>query len=639
MKDPMLFVLANLKGSRVEVLLNSGDRYTGIFHAFVSDSMGISLRMARKANAQPSDMPLERLDLRMSDFSQIVAHDVALGGGQVRTAGGFQTDSQISGHGYVERELTAWQPSGDDLTFGALGQGQGGKHQAKWDQFQANQELYGVKDSWDENLYTTKLDSKKFTAEQRAHAAKMAREIERKESGNMHMQEERNQVMSADFADMDEEDRYGAVVGTGRSKQSRSMADSNWRTKPSGCSKAPDELKQVLKQEPSQMAPTLAQPFYPSPADMDPSIVSWGPKEAAQDASQEVVEERHRVRQLLVQERSGHTSGGSSPKGSPALSPQPSPSLRALQLDPARGVLQGDVRDEFHQFKEDEKNRKKGGGSASGVQREQVTQRLKEFSNTLNRKDSGSSSPASSPVIEPKPTSTLKPPGGGGGLNPFAKEFKLNVSATEFVPNFKKPATPPAQQQSPPAPPAQQQAGYPPQGFAPQGFPAPQFAQQQPALQVQGAMGPPMNVIEDGSEYTQEMSAYDLYAKSMDGQVSSGQLPPSHQTGAQWQAAMGMPGAPPQFVQSRPGGPPPNGVYGQAQYNPAMQYPGQQPMMQPMQYQQMQQYPQMPQNVQIRPGSHPGNPQAGRGQGQPPTHFQGAQFSMPAGQPQMQMRQ
>lgn len=117
----------------------------------------------------------------------------------------------------------------------------------------------------------------------------------------------------------------------------------------------------------------------------------------------------------------------------------------------------------------------------------------------------------------------------GKGLNPFASEFKLNVASAEFVPSFKKPAAPPAppmpQQQVPPAPPAQQQPGYP-AGFIPPGFqagPAPQF-QPQPALQVQGQMGPPMNVIEAEGEYTQEMKTYDLYANSMDSQVRLGGL-------------------------------------------------------------------------------------------------------------------
>ena len=163
------------------------------------------------------------------------------------------------------------------------------------------------------------------------------------------------------------------------------------------------------------------------------------------------------------------------------------------------------------------------------MQREQVTQRLKEFSNTLNKKDSGSSSNSpttTSPTLaaDPKPASTLKIPSMGKGLNPFASEFKLNVGSAEFVPSFKKPAAPPAppmpQQQVPPAPPAQQQPGYP-AGFIPAGFqagPAPQF-QPQPALQVQGQMGPPMNVIEAEGEYTQEMKTYDLYANSMDSQV------------------------------------------------------------------------------------------------------------------------
>jgi len=77
MADPMLFVLANLKGSRVEILLNSGERYTGIFHAFSPDSMGIALRMARKADAPQTELPLDTFVVQFSDFSQIVAHDVA----------------------------------------------------------------------------------------------------------------------------------------------------------------------------------------------------------------------------------------------------------------------------------------------------------------------------------------------------------------------------------------------------------------------------------------------------------------------------------------------------------------------------------------------------------------------------------
>jgi hypothetical protein len=78
----------------------------------------------------------------------------------------FKTDVEITGKGSTprERELQAWVPdgpspapqpqgAGDDTTFGP-----GAKDGASWDQFATNQQLFGVTTSYDENIYTTKLD-------------------------------------------------------------------------------------------------------------------------------------------------------------------------------------------------------------------------------------------------------------------------------------------------------------------------------------------------------------------------------------------------------------------------------------------------------------------------------------------------
>lgn len=60
-----------------------------------------------------------------------------------------------------ERELQAWVPSNDVLpptsntdedTFGAS------TTTTSWDQFTVNEQLFGVKASFDEEVYTTKLD-------------------------------------------------------------------------------------------------------------------------------------------------------------------------------------------------------------------------------------------------------------------------------------------------------------------------------------------------------------------------------------------------------------------------------------------------------------------------------------------------
>ena len=109
----------------------------------------------------------------------------------------FRTDSEISRapQGKRERELQAWQPDapsdgssalnlslngssgggnrGDDVTFGP-----GANQGASWDQFQANEQLFGVKTHFNEDDYTTKLDrSGKDFKEREKRAEQIAAEI------------------------------------------------------------------------------------------------------------------------------------------------------------------------------------------------------------------------------------------------------------------------------------------------------------------------------------------------------------------------------------------------------------------------------------------------------------------------------
>lgn len=108
----------------------------------------------------------------------------------------FKTDTDISQKGpRRDRELQAWQvdlpppvvPSAgpihghltghhtDDVTFGAGSSGHVG-----WNQFTANEKLFGVKTGFDEELYTTKLDrSGADFAEREKRAQALANEIMR----------------------------------------------------------------------------------------------------------------------------------------------------------------------------------------------------------------------------------------------------------------------------------------------------------------------------------------------------------------------------------------------------------------------------------------------------------------------------
>jgi PAB1-binding protein PBP1 len=112
----------------------------------------------------------------------------------------FKTDTDISQKTpRRERELQTWQadipplgaPVGpthgqhtghhtDDITFGTGSSGHAG-----WNQFTANEKLFGVKTGFDEELYTTKLDrSGADFAEREKRAQALANEIMRVRQNN-----------------------------------------------------------------------------------------------------------------------------------------------------------------------------------------------------------------------------------------------------------------------------------------------------------------------------------------------------------------------------------------------------------------------------------------------------------------------
>lgn len=77
-----------------------------------------------------------------------------------------------------------------------------------WDQFETNERLYNVTSTYDENIYTKKLDKSTLTKEQQRQAERLAREIESQVSDNIHLREERGHALERD---VDEEDLYSGV--------------------------------------------------------------------------------------------------------------------------------------------------------------------------------------------------------------------------------------------------------------------------------------------------------------------------------------------------------------------------------------------------------------------------------------------
>jgi PAB1-binding protein PBP1 len=79
----------------------------------------------------------------------------------------------------------------------------------QWDQFKANKELFNVNATFDENVYTTQLDTSQLDAKKMAEAERIAKEIENTATKNIHMAEERGFKVETDF---DEEDLYSGVL-------------------------------------------------------------------------------------------------------------------------------------------------------------------------------------------------------------------------------------------------------------------------------------------------------------------------------------------------------------------------------------------------------------------------------------------
>jgi hypothetical protein len=160
--DELLFLLANLVGLKVEVFVDDGIKYVGIFHAaHVENGLSVCLRMA-----QMEKKIVPYLVLEYQSISRIIVPEVDFG----------ETESSdINKLG--ERALQKWVPEQTNPTsdMELL------KSDTKgWDQFEANEKLFGVKTDFEEDLYTVPLDkNSEIYKKKEKYAAKLAKEIEK----------------------------------------------------------------------------------------------------------------------------------------------------------------------------------------------------------------------------------------------------------------------------------------------------------------------------------------------------------------------------------------------------------------------------------------------------------------------------
>lgn len=217
-RDRILQSLAGLTGTTVTLSTKTSQRYEGVVFSASSegDTTGVTLKDVKE---------LTNPGASLKDFFFIASTNIeswTSGPADAKIPNGdsFRTDADISqkkGLGR-ERELQAWVSSGDgpvapvltapgdDDTFGP-----GSTGNTSWDQFTANEQLFGVKASFDEDIYTTKLDrSAPDFKERERKAQRIANEIIGAVTNNPHIAEERG--FNIDDSGVNEEDKYGAVV-------------------------------------------------------------------------------------------------------------------------------------------------------------------------------------------------------------------------------------------------------------------------------------------------------------------------------------------------------------------------------------------------------------------------------------------
>lgn len=297
LRERFLHVMVSLVGLKVTISLKTGEgvQLEGILHTatpFPSMVDDLRCKYLLKAAVVVSGTPEKPFEpnstvlIKMEDVVDVYCKSITLA-----QNGSSFTDTEISAGGSKARQGfhqagSAWTaapparaspPSGGDMK-GSIG---------GWDQFKANEDLFNVKASYDENLYTTELDKSTINQSDIRKAEKLAKEIEKTASSNMHIAEERNQVVEGDY---DEEDRYSGVLkSSGAAKAPAKKPTMNYAaaaSKKSESAVAPPGFKGETRKEEAQKQPATKEE-KPKPAEAKKSDEGKTPKDEKQQEASE----------------------------------------------------------------------------------------------------------------------------------------------------------------------------------------------------------------------------------------------------------------------------------------------------------------------------------------------------------------
>ena len=221
MSTSLLYANLNMVGREVEVKLVDGIVVQGIYCMAQPKggawADGIVLRYV-KVKHLPEGLPedskrsfgaREAVRIEWSKVVHVLGRD-AVGVSGAKSKDSVSTDAEIAaasargGNRQLKAVHADWLAAGSGAAL------TDDKHDRAWDQFATNEQKFGVKNTYDENLYTTRLEKHTLTPDQIAKAERLASEIERK--GPV---QARAALGDGGDDGEDEEARYSAVIGSG----------------------------------------------------------------------------------------------------------------------------------------------------------------------------------------------------------------------------------------------------------------------------------------------------------------------------------------------------------------------------------------------------------------------------------------
>lgn len=369
--------------------------------------------------------------------------------GAAAAAGGFRTDTEISGRQHehlIGRELEAassWldpQLDSGELEDPSRRRGTAAAKAGGWNQFEANEKLFGVVSTFDETIYTTKLDKTKISTHQSREAERIALEIERQTSSNFHVQEERGHATTTSGGDeLDEEARYSSVDRKhGKAYGGATMPG----TGKSANSYVPPALRNA--QHPAKPAPAATSAAdAPPTASATAAIVVGAPAVASPSSAPKPLSFSDAVTgrtQAAKPEQKKIATGGGSATATTVAAASDGKKDETKSAPVAVAPIAAPVSPDKKKTAAKEPAK---GASKTTAKEAKAKADASPTKNSAKPVASAPPAPAAAVPATATPAPAPAPASAPAkkGLNPNAKEFKFNVAAAEFTPKFAPPAT------------------------------------------------------------------------------------------------------------------------------------------------------------------------------------------------------